>query len=198
MLQTNFIRMVRADLNDHGFTLVLGRGRSINCSGYRVGGYFSETMKEIRVATRSPSWLGTLVHEYCHFKQYTESEFRPAGDAADLVDSWFSGVEYSQTRVRNAFWHIRACERDAERKAAKLIQEAQLPVNLDVYIRRANCYIYAHYIMERHRKFWAFQRDPFKSRTILAMMPNNFRSQAHESIPPAIDFALEALVNCPS
>jgi hypothetical protein len=30
------------------------------------------------------------------------------------------------------------------------------------------------------------------------MMPNNFRSQAHESIPPAIDSALEALVNCPS
>jgi hypothetical protein len=48
--------------------------------------------------------------------------------------------------------------------------------------------------MHRYRKFWAFKRDPFRSHTVLAIMPNTFRAQSHQILPPEIDTALESLL----
>lgn len=193
MRQTEFIQMVRNELNDYGFKLVIGRGKQINC-GSRVSGYFSEVSKEIRVARYSNDFLPTLVHEYSHFQQYAERKFISAGTAVDVLDSWFAGKEYAERELARAFKIVRSCERDAERRSVATIKQYNLPVNLDLYIRRANCYIYAHYIMHRYRKFWAFKRDPFRSHTVLAMMPNSFRAQSHQTLPPDIDSALESLI----
>lgn len=185
--------MVRKDLSEYGFNLVIGRGKQINC-GSRVSGYFSEVTKEIRVARHSNDFLPTLVHEYSHFQQYAEGKFAAAGDAADLLEGWFGGKDYAEREVSRAFSVVRSCERDAERRSVDLIKYYNLPVNLDLYIRRANCYIYAHYIMHRYRKFWAFKRDPFRSHTVLAIMPNTFRAQSHQILPAQIDTALESLL----
>ena len=194
MRQTEFIQMVRNDLSEYGFKLIVGKGKQINGGNCRVSGYFSEVTKEIRVARFNNDFLPTLVHEYSHFQQYAEGKFTAAGDAADLLECWFGGKDYAEREVSRAFSVIRSCERDAERRSVDLIKYYELPVNLDLYIRRANCYIYAHYIMHRYRKFWAFKRDPFRSHTVLALMPNNFRAQSHQILPPDIDSALESLI----
>ena len=194
MRQTEFIQMVRNDLSEYGFKLIVGKGKQINGGNCRVSGYFSEVTKEIRVARYNNDFLPTLVHEYSHFQQYAEGKFTAAGDAADLLECWFGGKDYAEREVSRAFSVIRSCERDAERRSVDLIKYYELPVNLDLYIRRANCYIYAHYIMHRYRKFWAFKRDPFRSHTVLALMPNNFRAQSHQILPPEIDTALESLL----
>ena len=186
--------MVRNDLSEYGFNLVVGRGKQINGGNCRVSGYFSEVTKEIRVARYNNDFLPTLVHEYSHFQQYTEGKFSAAGNAADLLEGWFGGKDYAEREVSRAFSVVRSCERDAERRSVDLIKYYNLPVNLDLYIRRANCYIYAHYIMHRYRKFWAFKRDPFRSHTVLAIMPNTFRAQSHQILPPEIDTALESLL----
>lgn len=111
-----------------------------------------------------------------------------------MIDSWFAGKEYAERDLSRAFRIVRTMERDAERRSVELIQKYELPVNLDLYIKRANCYIYAHFIMERHRKFWAFKQDPFYSRKVLAIMPNDFRKRSHQTIPADIENALESLV----
>jgi hypothetical protein len=196
MQQSDFIRMVRNDLAERDCILVFGRGKQINCNGFRVDGYFSEHEKEIRVARASTQWLGVLAHEYAHYRQWVEGDptYLQADDAIDMIDNWFAGKEYAERDLTRAFRIVRKMERDAERRSVDLIKYYQLPVNLDLYIRRANCYIYSHFIMHLTRKFWAFKRDPFRSRTILSMMPSDFRTQTHAAIPPHIEEALVKLV----
>lgn len=196
MQQSDFIRMVRNDLAERDCSLIFGRGKQLNCGGFRVDGFFSESARELRVARECVQWLGTLAHEYAHFRQWVERDrnYMRSGEAIQMIDSWFAGKEYAERDLTKAFRIVRTMERDAERRTVDLIQKHGLPVNLDLYIKRANCYIYAHFIMERHRKFWAFKQDPFYSRKVLAIMPNDFRKRSHQTIPADIENALESLV----
>ncbi len=196
MHHTDFIQLVRNDLAERDCTLVIGRGKQLNCDGFRVDGFFSESAREIRVARGCPQWLGTLAHEYAHFRQWVEGDksYLRSGDALKMIDNWFAGKDYAERELTRSFQIVRTMERDAERRSVELIKQYALPVNLDLYIKRANCYIYAHFIMQRHRKFWAFKQDPFYSRKVLAIMPNHFRRQSHQTLPPDIDTALESLV----
>ena len=196
MQQSDFIRMVRNDLADRDCSLIVGRGKQLNCDGFRVDGYFSESSREIRVARGCPQWLGTLAHEYAHFRQWVERDksYMRSGEALKMIDSWFGGTDYAERDLSRAFRIVRTMERDAERRSVEMITRYNLPVNLDLYIKRANCYIYAHFIMERHRKFWAFKQDPFYSRKVLAIMPTDFRKRSHQTIPADIELALESLV----
>lgn len=196
MKESEFIRLVRDDLASENVNLIIGRGKQINCDGIRVDGYFSDYARELRVARGCKQWLGTLCHEYAHFRQWIEGckHYQQSTKAIQIIDTWFSGKEYSERELSRAFRIVRTMERDAERRTAEMIERYSLPVDLNLYIKRANCYIYAHFIMERHRKFWAFSRDPFRSRVVLNLMPNDFRCQSHHKLPPDIDSALESLV----
>ena len=196
MHQTDFIQLVKNDLAERDCSLVIGKGKQLNCDGFRVDGYFSESAREIRVARGCTQWLGTLAHEYAHFRQWVDGDksYLRSGKATQMIDKWFAGKEYAERDLTRAFQVVRTMERDAERRSVEMITKYNLPVNLDLYIKRANCYIYAHFIMERYRKFWAFKRDPFYSRKVLAIMPNHFRRKSHETLPPEIDTVLESLV----
>jgi hypothetical protein len=173
-------------------TLIWGQGYTVHCGGYTSSAYFSEQERVIRVAKKNNLWLEALVHEYGHFLQWLEKSkiYKKSDSALIYVDKWFSREKIQKKRLENAFNIVREMERDCEIKACRIAKKFKLPINLHGYARRANVYIYSHWIMEEEQKFWAFRRDPMASKYILSLMPDNFRVHTHKRIPDKIHKAL--------
>jgi len=183
--QREFVQMARKHLKEHECRLVWGRGKSVNCSGCRASGYFDEDGKQIRVARNNKLWFEVFIHEYCHFRQWIEKSpvYRKTDNSTTIIDNWFNGKTYKNRIIDKAFESVREMERDCEMRSIKLIKKYNLPVNVDRYIRAANCYIYAHFFMREYRKFWPFEADMMQATSILSEMPSSFRAQAHRKIP---------------
>lgn len=193
-----FLKHVREHLSEYGGKLVFGRGKRVNCGdGCRSVGYFSDRPLEIRVAGKSRDPISTVAHEYAHFLQWldTPQQIMQADDKASLlVFDWLTGNNYDKREVQKAFCRVMVMERDAERRTVELIKKFNLNVDIDKYIRQANCYIYMHWIM-RERRSWRYRvgvDDPMESRTIISKMPNSFKAQPDKKIPAHIRKALLA------
>lgn len=191
-----FVDYVRNHLKDYGGSLFLGRGKEINTGeGLRSTGSFCDTPLTIRVAKNSKDFLGTLAHEYAHFLQWLEfpKNVLDADDnATTIFFNWLAGEERANREIEKAFSRLTIMERDAERRAVEIIKKFDLDVDVDNYIRKANCYIYMHWIM-RERRSWNYRkgvRDPMKSRKLMGMMPNTFKAKSDKRIPERIREAL--------
>jgi hypothetical protein len=187
-----FLKHVREHLKEYGGKLVFGRGKRVNCGdGCRSVGYFSDRPLEIRVAGKSRDPISTVAHEYAHFLQWIETpgQIMQADDRASLlVFDWLTGKHYDKKEVQKAFCRVMVMERDAERRTVDLIKKFDLKVDIDKYIRQANCYIYMHWIM-RERRSWKYRvgvSDPMESRNLISMMPNTFKAKSDKKIPQHI------------
>jgi hypothetical protein len=109
-----------------------------------------------------------------------------------MVDSWFGGEEFDQEKLRKAFFIIRAMERDCEKRAIKMIKKFNLQIDTKLYAKRAHCYIYSHFLMEKTRKFYAYKKSPYRSSVVLKVMPSSMAVLSHRSIPPKIYSMLES------
>ena len=189
-----FVRHVKNHLAQYGMRLVIGRGRSLNCGGYRCEGYFNDKEKIIKIAKFATNFLETLVHEYSHFLQYINNSkiFHKSDKAIIMVDSWFAGKEYPEEQLKRSFFIIRAMERDCEKRAVKLIDQFNLKIDKKLYVKRAHCYIYSHFMMEKTRKYGTYRKSPYFSKYVLKIMPSNMAVLSHRFIPPKIYSMLES------
>ncbi len=190
--QRHFVDKVRDHMAEHGCRIIFGRGKELNCGGYRAAGYFSDNDLELRVARKNTLWFEVLIHEYCHFLQWIEKSpvYRKSDKSNAIIDNWFNGKQYSSRIIDKAFDCVREMERDCEMRSIKLIKKHDLPINVDRYTRMANCYIYVHYFMREYRKFWPFEQELMKSPAVLSQMPASFRAQSHKKIPRRVYDAL--------
>jgi hypothetical protein len=191
-----FVNHVRNHLAEYGFTLHLGNGRRVNSNeGWRAEGYFDAGSKCIKVGKGGIQWLETLVHEYAHFLQWLDSSDSLANredKAARLVQDYLHAGKGDLTpAVVKAFRRVMLFERDAEMRAVRCITIHNLDINLDNYIKRANMYIYTHYINMMLRK-WNFKKSPFHSPKVISEMPATFRAKSHKSCPNRIFQLLKA------
>ena len=189
-----FVSHVKNHLAQYGMRLVIGRGRLLNCGGYRCEGFFNDGEKMIKIARHSANFLETLVHEYCHFLQYINNSkiYSKSDKAIIMVDSWFAGKEFPEDKLKKAFFIIRSMERDCEKRALKLIKKFNLEIDSKMYAKRANCYIYSHFLMEKTRKFYAYKKSPYRSPLVLKIMPSSMAVLSHRTIPPKIYSMLES------
>ena len=189
-----FVRHVKNHLAQYGMRLVIGRGRLLNCGGYRCEGFFNDREKMIKIARHSANFLETLVHEYSHFLQYINNSkiYNKSDKAILMVDEWFAGKEFPQDKLRRSFFIIRAMERDCEKRAVKLIKKFNLQIDEKLYTKRAHCYIYSHFLMEKTRKFYAYKKSPYRSSVVLKIMPSSMAVLSHKSIPPKVYSVLES------
>jgi len=191
-----FIKFVKSHLSEWGVAIVWGRGNSVQCNGCTAAGFFSDEELVMKIATKNEFWLDTLIHEYAHFLQWIEGNtlFKKSARAIENVEDWFNREEVGARRLSRSFSIIRAMERDCEMKACKIAKKFKLPIDPRGYARRANLYIYTHWIMEQERRFWAYKKNPLHSKYILSLMPNNFKKHTHKRIPPKILKALNSYV----
>jgi hypothetical protein len=183
-----FVRFVRNHIKQYGGKLIIGRGENVNCNGILCPGFFDDRDLVIKVAKSDPSFLSTLVHEYCHFLQYINDIkiYQKSDKASEIVESWLLGKEQNPQKLKRAFFLVRAMERDCEKRAIKLIKQFNLPINVKIYAKQANCYIYTHFLMEETRKYWMYKKSPYKSRVVMKLMPSTMKVKSHKQIPPKI------------
>jgi hypothetical protein len=189
-----FVRHVKNHLAEYGMRLVIGQGKLVNVGGYRCVGYFDEGKRVIKIAKKSSDFMSTLVHEYCHFLQcISKSKIFQKSDAAGImIDEWFNGKDYPEKKLKRAFFLVRAMERDCEKRAVKIIKKFNLEIDSKMYAKKANCYIYSHFMMEKTRKFHSYKKSPYHSRIVLKIMPSSMAVLSHRSIPPKIYSILES------
>jgi len=156
-------------------------------------GFFCDRERVVKVARGRPDWLDILIHEYAHFRQWVE---QPAGvynaDArASIVvaDYLHRGKTPEPAVLRRAFTRVMAFERDAEMRAVAVAKAWGLPVDYAAYARFANLYIYSHHLM-RDTGRWQATGNPYRSWRLVDMMPADFKTRSHESIPAPVYAAL--------
>lgn len=189
-----FVRYVKNHLAQYGMRLVIGRGKLLNCGGYRCEGYFNDREKIIKIAKQAANFLETLVHEYCHFLQYINNSkiYKKSDKAIIMVDAWFAGKNFPEHKLRRSFFIIRAMERDCEKRAVKMIKKFNLQIDTKLYTKRAHCYIYSHFLMEKTRKFYAYKKSPYRSPIVLKIMPSSMAVLSHKTIPAKVYSVLES------
>ena len=192
-----FVKFVRNHLEQYGGNLVIGKGQNVNCNGILCPGFFEDRQILIKVAGNGEGFLSTLVHEYCHFLQYINDIkiYKKSDKASAIVENWLLGKDYDTQTLKRAFFLVRAMERDCEKRAMKLIDEFNLPIDRKFYAKQANCYIYTHFLMEETRKYWMYKKSPYKSRIVMKLMPSTMKVKSHVSIPPKIYSALIPFVD---
>lgn len=146
----------------------------------KVAGYFDDNKMELGCAIGKPvnEWLQILVHEYCHVEQWIEQcpdwKKLKNKDADILIDSWLSGKSFQHKKVIEAMELVKNIELDCEIRSTKMIQFYNLPIDIDLYIRKANSYIYLHAIM-LHTRTWP-DKAPYSSNAIVKLMPSFYLS----------------------
>lgn len=159
-----FIFDVRLEIEAAGYSLELIEQEEVsipNSSG-TCSGFFDDKLRLIRVATSRPLeiWLGVLVHELCHFRQFKEQapctlNYTIKGKAADeYIDAWFDyKEELSNEDLLILFGLVKDIELDCEKRSVDLISQYKLPIDVSFYTQMANAYVLSHNLMLRKREF---------------------------------------------
>lgn len=144
------------------------------------GGYFSDEPDPIlAIAVGNSTWAATFCHEYCHYEQWADnSEVWYAGQlsdgtyGADLVEYWYNGdIELNDEQQLRYFEPMLAVEVDCERRAVQLIQDYDLPFDIEEYSRQAASYLYLYPELRRRRSWITVGRAPYRVPEILEVMP---------------------------
>ena len=141
-------------------------------------GFFESERKLLAIATKHPShiWMGTLLHEFNHVKQWINGEFFLDDDSLEAENEIWDWLEDKKKKLskKKALWYtkiMRDCEEDCEKKAIKMIQDFNLGdiIDLDKYIQRANAYLYFYKVIALKRKWYKIA--PYTIKEITDTMP---------------------------
>lgn len=158
--------------------------------GIKALGYFSPGYGFVRPRLAfsklgsCQEWLSTLVHESCHMDQWAEAcpawascqVETPSGleDAVVVIDDWLAGERYSRKTIRAAIDRVIQLELDCERRSVQKIKDYKLPIDVDAYVREANCVLYFYAFLFESRKWYPSSRTPRKIKSIVSRMPSTF------------------------
>lgn len=170
-----FIQRIHSDCELNGFTLELINNNYVDLGDDKESsGYFDETEKKICVAMRCVDPIGVLAHEYNHFKQYIEAPvfYQHCSKSYQKVFDWLDGK-----RVNNISEHIATAtmlELDCEKRTVEMIKNFNLNIDIKLYIRQANAYIYFWQYIFYTRKWCDMNNTPSSNIKIVSSMPARF------------------------
>ena len=146
--------------------------KSINSGGIECSGYYDE--KDLKVAAGKKEWLDVLVHESCHMDQYAGGfkYWREAEDGINFLDEWLTKKKkYPKERLEKAIKAIIMLELDCEKRTVKKMKKYKIPFNKELYIQKANSYLFSYWATLRDKKWFKF---PYENPKIYGKMPKRF------------------------
>lgn len=158
---------------------------SIGNDKQKIGGYFSDADKELAVATGLPfkKWFPIFIHEYCHFLQYKTKVKIYKDLSAEIlltVERWVaSGIKEPNTV--SSIKKVQMMELDCEKRAAKLITEFNLSLDIETYIKSANAYIFFYTLLCEDNR-WTSKKGPYSVKQIIDIMPDEFL-KSYDTLP---------------
>jgi hypothetical protein len=182
-----FVKYVKQECKKYGIKCDLRRTKYVRLPGkLQCSGYFDEYNKELVCSMNRPDSIEILAHEFAHLTQWVDQIdlWKKADVSIPKVDDWLMGEE-----VRDIKKHLavsRDLELDNEKRAVKIIKKFGLDIDIDQYIKKANCYIHFYNRMLATRKWCTSNNSPYSNKRLVKMMPNHFRMN-YNKLPKKIE-----------
>lgn len=138
----------------------------------KCGGFFDDGSDlKLRKATLAfaqgrEDFLELMVHEYCHMTQWIDGIelWEVSADSLTVVDEWLSGVDHLAMLVEVSLNKLRELELDNEKRSVEIFKEWDLPVDVDLYIRKSNAYVLFYNYMKISRKWSNPDNAPYRNK----------------------------------
>ena len=171
-----FIKHVKQECKKHNIKCVLKNTKTVKLTddNDRCSGYFDE--EHLVVAMNRPDALQILVHEYCHLTQWVEQcdiwITSVKNESHDKLYRWLAGEEVKG--IEKAISICRDLELDNEKRAVKMIKYFNLPIDIDIYIKKANAYVQYYNYLLISRKWCSPKNSPYKNDRLVEAMSSKF------------------------
>lgn len=145
---------------------------SVDSGGIKCSGFYDED--SLMVAAGKKEWLDVLVHESCHLDQHIEkvSCWENGEVGINLIDSWLlKKKNISKKRLEKSIKDTILLELDCEIRTVKKMQKYKISFNKELYIQKANSYLFSYWATLRDRKWYPF---PYEKPNIYKKMPKYF------------------------
>jgi hypothetical protein len=126
------------------------------------------------VAAGKKEWLDVLVHESCHLDQHIEKVpcWENGEVGINLIDSWLvKKKNISRQRLEKSIKDTILLELDCEIRTVKKMQKYKISFNKELYIQKANSYLFSYWATLRDKKWFKF---PYENKKIYENMPKKF------------------------
>ena len=162
MTKNKFIAKAITELLEDDFSIRLPMTRSIDG---KYGGWFNDdkTQKEFVVAMKRDCSFEIFVHEYCHYLQWKHHRrfFTKKAKGCDVVFNWLDGKRYSKKAVSQGIRDAIELEWHCETLVLQTIKRYKLDIDVDNYVRGANCYLFFYHTIEKLRAWCNNSRSPY-------------------------------------
>jgi len=191
---SNFIEFAKSECKKHGVKFKPYKRSYVKLTDdIKCGGYFddgSDSDKPVLAfAQGREDFIELMVHEYCHMTQWLEGIelWEICSDSMTIIDEWLSGKDHPDKLVECAINNSRDLELDNEKRAVKIFKEWNIPVDLELYTKKANAYVNFYNYMKTTRKWSDPGNSPYTNKNILEAMSNKFDMNYQELTPGLIE-----------
>lgn len=173
-------KFIQKECRENGVRFYHGRGTTVmfHSDKVRSNGYFSEewdgSPPTLAIAT-NVNTLDTMIHEYCHMKQFLESHPTWTALASrGQMWNWLAGIDYPDDVITESVYAYMNVEIDCEIRAVKFHQEWETGINIEEYIQKANAYTLFYRYLRDYRKWYEPQYEPYSLESVWRNMPTTF------------------------
>jgi hypothetical protein len=154
MKNDELIKLIEKKCNKKGIDIELRDTKYVINGNQRCLGYFDIHSSKIVVAKNSEeNYIGTLVHEYCHFLQYLDNkkDFLRKIVSITTIIKWINGSE--QKNIKKHIDIIKDLELDNEIRTVDVLKKYKTSVDINHYIKSANSAILSFNLLKKNRKW---------------------------------------------
>jgi hypothetical protein len=175
MTEQDFIKFVKKECKYYGVKCSLRKSYSVRYQGQNCSGCFDSENKVLVSAMNRPDYLNILAHEYCHLTQWAD-KCEPWMRTVELksYEAWDKHLVGENVNMDIHFDAMRDLELDNEKRTVRLIKKMGLPIDTDLYTKKANAYVMLYNYMKVTGRWPTAKNSPYNNRNILAAMPNRF------------------------
>jgi len=185
-----FLNSVKRQCKTYGIELMLSPSKNVILTDdfqQECSGYFDEEDKVLVVACGKPvnEWMQILVHEFCHMEQWkSDDRWEVWADACGKLWAWMDGTSImNKSQLSKVLDGMIELEKDCEMRAVEKIEKWGLPIDTELYTKRANCYLYSYGLMDKLKRF---PTGVYNDETLIEMMPIKFQ-KSYKKVSRAIE-----------
>lgn len=148
--------------------------------GTECSGFFDDSAKQLAFAVGDlPThvWLGTALHEFCHFEQWSENsrewrQYTKAFTGGVYYSNWLNGDKVNPKTVLKQLKASAAIELDCEARTLNKIEEKfSSIIDAGEYSQKANAYVAFYKQVYINRKWYGSGVAPYTLKSIYEKMP---------------------------
>lgn len=176
------VRRIRDECLKDGLRIQIEDSEVVYAGEEPCSGFFQSQPLQLAVAFKAPNFLGILIHEYCHFRQWKElcpewtaAESLHGVDSNAAVSAWLAReIDLDKDILNDHIEAVMNLELDCEKRAVNFMRENELNELLPSYIKQANAYVLSYRIVQELRLWNNVGEAPYNDEEILALMPSDF------------------------